>query len=86
MVLLLADSVTGLLWPPLVAEREDQAAPSWWPSPAHRQCVSCPNRAVRAAAPAPVAPLPPVCGGALSPLDWRMLPTQESPAQRSFQV
>jgi hypothetical protein len=23
----LADSVTGLLWPPLVAEREDQAAP-----------------------------------------------------------
>jgi len=27
--LLLADSVTGLLWPPLVAEREDQAAP-WW--------------------------------------------------------
>jgi len=28
VVLLLADSVTGLLWPPLVAEREDQAA-SW---------------------------------------------------------
>jgi len=27
VVLLLADSVTGLLWPPLVAEREDQAAP-----------------------------------------------------------
>ena len=28
VVLLLADSVTGLLWPPVVAEREDQAA-SW---------------------------------------------------------
>ncbi len=27
VVLLLADSVTGLLWPPVVAEREDQAAP-----------------------------------------------------------
>ena len=27
VVLLLADSVTGRLWPPLVAEREDQAAP-----------------------------------------------------------
>jgi hypothetical protein len=27
VVLLLADRVTGLLWPPLVAEREDQAAP-----------------------------------------------------------
>jgi len=27
VVLLLVDSVTGLLWPPLVAEREDQAAP-----------------------------------------------------------
>jgi len=27
VVLLLADSVTGLLWPPLVAERADQAAP-----------------------------------------------------------
>lgn len=27
VVLLLADSVTGLLWPPMVAEREDQAAP-----------------------------------------------------------
>jgi len=29
VVLLLADSVTGVLWPPVVAEREDQAAP--WP-------------------------------------------------------
>ena len=27
VVLLLADSVTGVLWPPVVAEREDQAAP-----------------------------------------------------------
>jgi len=27
VVLLLVDSVTGLLWPPVVAEREDQAAP-----------------------------------------------------------
>jgi hypothetical protein len=27
VVLLLADSVTGRLWPPVVAEREDQAAP-----------------------------------------------------------
>ena len=27
VVLLLADSGTGLLWPPVVAEREDQAAP-----------------------------------------------------------
>ena len=27
VTLLLADSVTGLLWPPVVAEREDQAAP-----------------------------------------------------------
>ena len=27
VVLLLADSVTGLLWPPVVAAREDQAAP-----------------------------------------------------------
>lgn len=27
VVLLLADSVTGLLWPPVIAEREDQAAP-----------------------------------------------------------
>jgi transposase-like protein len=27
VVLLLADSVTGLLWPPVVAEREDQVAP-----------------------------------------------------------
>ena len=27
VVLLLADSVTGLLWPPVVAEREDQAEP-----------------------------------------------------------
>ena len=27
VVLLLADSVTGLLWPPVAAEREDQAAP-----------------------------------------------------------
>jgi transposase-like protein len=27
VVLLLADSVTGVLWPPLVAQGEDQAAP-----------------------------------------------------------